>query len=94
LLGAIDTANEIKERGIDAKIIMLVHDSIVGIVKDEVVELYCEILKRNTQKDRGCSIPGCPIGVDQDIGEDYSFGKWDKTYQISGTSLSRIPAGD
>jgi DNA polymerase I-like protein with 3'-5' exonuclease and polymerase domains len=94
LLGAIDTANEIKERGIDAKIIMLVHDSIVGIVKDEVVELYCDILKRNTQKDRGCSIPGCPIGVDQEIGEDYSFGKWDKTYQISGTGLSRIPAGD
>jgi DNA polymerase I-like protein with 3'-5' exonuclease and polymerase domains len=93
LLGAIDTANEIKRRGIIAKIIMLVHDSIVAIVKDEYVEEYCEILKRNTQKDRGCSIPGCPIGVDQEIGQDYSFGKWDKTYKIDGGNLSRIPSG-
>jgi DNA polymerase I-like protein with 3'-5' exonuclease and polymerase domains len=93
LLGAIDTANEVKQRRLAARIIMLVHDSIVAIVKDEYVGEYCEILKRNTQKDRGCSILGCPIGVDQEIGQDYSFGKWDKTYQINGDSLSRIPTG-
>jgi hypothetical protein len=33
-----------------------------------------------TQKDRGGSIPGQPIGVDLDIGEDYAFGKFDKQY--------------
>lgn len=90
LLGAMDAARELKVRGLDARIFMLVHDSIVGIVKDENVDEYCEILRTCTQKDRGCSIPGVPIGVDQEIGQDYSFGKFDKTYQSVGDSLSRI----
>jgi DNA polymerase I-like protein with 3'-5' exonuclease and polymerase domains len=90
LFGAMDTANEIKAKGLDAKIFMLVHDSIVALVKDECVEEYCEILKRNTQKDRGCSIPGYPIGVDQEVGQDYSFGKFDKQYLVEGHSLSSI----
>jgi DNA polymerase I-like protein with 3'-5' exonuclease and polymerase domains len=88
LLGAMDTADRIGH--LDAKIFMLVHDSIVGLVKDEHVEEYCKILKEQTQKDRGCSIPGAPIGVDQEVGKDYSFGKFDKVYQLSGNSLSRI----
>jgi DNA polymerase I-like protein with 3'-5' exonuclease and polymerase domains len=90
LLAAIDTANEIAVKGLDAKIFMLVHDSIVAIVKDECVEEYCEILKRNTQKDRGCSIKGCPIGVDQDIGQDYSFGKFESYYELREDCLARI----
>ena len=90
LLGAIDTADELKRKNLDARIIMLVHDAIVGVVKNEIVPEYCEILKRNTQKDRGCSIPGCPIGVDQEVGKDYSFGKWHKTYKLEAGSLSRI----
>ena len=91
LLGAIDTANEIAAKGLDARIFMLVHDSIVAILHDDDVKEYCEILKRNTQKDRGCSIPGCPIGVDQEIGQDYSFGKFEKRYELTGNCLSRIP---
>lgn len=91
LLGAIDTANEIKAKGLDAKIFMLVHDSIVGIVKDEDVAEYCEILKRNTQKDRGCSIPGAPIGVDQDIGQDYSFDHFEEVYSLAEGILVRKP---
>jgi DNA polymerase I-like protein with 3'-5' exonuclease and polymerase domains len=91
LLGAMDAAVAIKEAKLDARIFMLVHDSIVGLVKDEDVEEYCEILRNCTQKDRGCSIPGTPIGVDQEIGQDYSFGKFDKTYQLNGDRLSRIP---
>jgi DNA polymerase I-like protein with 3'-5' exonuclease and polymerase domains len=90
LLGAIDSANEIKQRNLDAHIFALVHDSIVAMVKDEHIEAYCELVKRNTQKDRGCSIPGCPIGVDQDIGKDYSFGHFEETYKLIGDSLSRI----
>jgi DNA polymerase I-like protein with 3'-5' exonuclease and polymerase domains len=66
---------------------MLVHDSIVAVVKEDQVEEYCEILKRNTQKDRGCSIPLCPVGVDQDIGDDYSFGKFEETYHIKDGTL-------
>jgi DNA polymerase I-like protein with 3'-5' exonuclease and polymerase domains len=94
LLGAIDSSKEFKQRKLDAHIFMLVHDSIVGLVRDDQVEEYCEILKRNTQKDRGCSIPGCPIGVDQEIGKDYSFGKWDKTYKLDGYKLSCISTGE
>lgn len=86
----MDTADELKAKGLDAKIFMLVHDSIVAIVKDEHVEEYCEIVARNTQKDRGCSIPGKPIGIDQEIGQDYSFGKFEKTYEVIGDKLSRI----
>lgn len=90
LLGAIDTAKETKRIGLDAKIFMLVHDSIVALVKDEHVEEYSEILRKNTQKDRGCSIPFSPIGVDQEVGTDYSFGKFESKYVINGNCLARI----
>ena len=30
--------------------------------------------------DRGISIPGCPVGTDWDIGNDYAFGKFEKKY--------------
>lgn len=83
LLGAIDTANALKASNLDAKIFMLVHDSIVALVKDEDIEEYCQILRYNTQKERGCSIPGYPIGVDQDIGQDYSFGKFEEYYEVN-----------
>jgi DNA polymerase I-like protein with 3'-5' exonuclease and polymerase domains len=89
LLGAMDTARAVKH--LDAKIFMLVHDSIVALVRDDHVEEYCRLLKENTQKDRGCSIPKAPIGVDQEIGKDYSFGKFDKIYNTGGDSISRIP---
>jgi DNA polymerase I-like protein with 3'-5' exonuclease and polymerase domains len=82
LLAAMEASREIKKRRLDAQIFMLVHDSIVALVKDEHVEEYCEILKTCTQKDRGCSIPGSPIGVDQDIGQDYSFGHFEEIYSI------------
>jgi DNA polymerase I-like protein with 3'-5' exonuclease and polymerase domains len=90
LLGAMRTANEIKERGLDAQIFMLVHDSIVALVKEEQVEQYCEVLKRNTQHQWGCEIPNTPIGVDQDIGDDYSFGHFDEVYGVTGDNLARI----
>jgi DNA polymerase I-like protein with 3'-5' exonuclease and polymerase domains len=92
LLGAMRTANEISAKGLDAKIFMLVHDSIVALVKDEDVVEYCEILKRNTQHSWGCEIPGAPIGVDQDVGSDYSFGDWEKFYEFTGNNLARVPA--
>lgn len=82
LLGAMDTWDEVERRGINAKIFMLVHDSIVALVKDEDVGSYCKVLKECTQRDRGCSIPNFPVGVDQDIGQDYSFGHFDKVYRV------------
>ena len=93
LLGAMRTANEVAEKGLDAKIFMLVHDSVVALVKDENVVEYCEILKRNTQHQWGCEIPNTPIGVDQDVGDDYSFGDWENYYEFSGDNLARVQAG-
>jgi DNA polymerase I-like protein with 3'-5' exonuclease and polymerase domains len=90
LLGAMRTRDFVNKAGLDAKIFMLVHDSIVALVKTEQVDEYCEILKTCTQHDWGCSIPGFPVGVDQDIGEDYSFGHFTETYTIAGDSLARL----
>jgi DNA polymerase I-like protein with 3'-5' exonuclease and polymerase domains len=90
LLAAINTQRDVNALGLDAKIFMLVHDSIVAIVKAEDVESYCAVLKQNTQHDWGCSIAGTPIGVDQDVGDDYSFGKFTEYYQLSGDQLSRV----
>lgn len=90
LFGAMATIKEVNDKKLDAKIFMLVHDSIVALVKDEDVVEYCEILKRNTQQDLGCSIKGYPIGVDQDVGQDYAFGDFEKTYEIRTDRLARI----
>ena len=38
------------------------------------------IVKDCIQKDRGMSIPDCPVGCDFDVGEDYSFGKFEAKY--------------
>lgn len=87
LLGAMDTQDECKKEKLDAKIFMLVHDSIVALVREDLVDEYCKILKTCTQKDRGCSIPGTPIGVDQDVGDDYSFGAWSDKYRLENGIL-------
>lgn len=90
LLAAIETQAKCDTMKLDAKIFMLVHDSIVALVREDQIDEYCSILKQATQQDRGCSISGSPIGVDQDIGDDYSFGDFEKTYEYSANSLARI----
>jgi DNA polymerase I-like protein with 3'-5' exonuclease and polymerase domains len=84
LLGAVETDLEISKRGLDVNIFALVHDSVVAEVREDSVDEYLEILKRCIQKDRGCSIPNCPIGLDEDTepggSVDYSGGKLDKMY--------------
>lgn len=84
LLGALEADNEILSKKLDAEIFALVHDSVVAHVRIDQVDEYLEILIRNIQKDRGCSIPGTPIGVEQDSeaggSEDYSSGKLLKMY--------------
>ena len=81
LLGAIDMQHYINRNGMNSKIFGLVHDSILAEVPEDEMEVYCENLKSFVQKDRGGSIPGCPVGCDFEIGNDYSFGKWDKYYE-------------
>jgi hypothetical protein len=87
LLGVMSADEEIERTGLDAEIIMLVHDSVVAIVKDEDVDKYHEILDRNVQMPRTnwdesngfLSIPGAPIGIDSDSetggSRDYGCGK-------------------
>lgn len=88
LLGAIDADKEIESLGLEyeMKIIMLVHDSVVSIVREDLVDQYNEILVRNIEKDRGVSIPGYPIGVGQDSADggswDYSCGKVDSQHPL------------
>ena len=84
LLGAIDTHNRIKELGLqdDMRIFALVHDSILAEVKEDKVDQYSDLVKKCVQIDRGISIPGCPVGCDFDIGDDYSFGKFEKKYDL------------
>lgn len=94
LLAAIGTQKECKEMGLDANIFMLVHDSIVALVRIDQVEEYKNILARHTQKDYGCSISNTPIGIDVDVGTSYSFGKYEKTYGLIEGKLARLPSGD
>jgi len=80
LLGAIEAHNELKQKNIDAQIFALVHDSVLAEVREDLVEKYSDILKKSIQKDRGVSIPGCPIGCDFQVGKDYSMGKYEECY--------------
>ena len=94
LLAAMNTADQVQREGLDAHIFMLVHDSIVALVREDQVEQYCKLLKTNTQRDWGCSIPGAPIGVDQDIGDDYSFGHFEERYVIEDSILVKQTADE
>jgi DNA polymerase I-like protein with 3'-5' exonuclease and polymerase domains len=80
LLGAIDTHAAVKAAKLDARIFALVHDSVLAEVRDDVIQEYSDILVSCIQKDRGLSIPGFPIGVEIEVGKDYSMGKYDKLY--------------
>jgi hypothetical protein len=64
------------------RIFALVHDSILAEVDESCVEEYMGIVKECIQKDRGIYIPGCPVGCDFEVGDDYSFGKFEKMYDI------------
>ena len=50
-------------------------------MKEEDVDEYMEIVQNCIEKDRGISIPGCPIGCDFDVDEDYSLGKFKAKYE-------------
>lgn len=89
LLGAMECQEYCDNNKIDAKIFMLVHDSIVALVKEQDVERYCEVLKTCTQRDRGCNIGTTPIGIDQDIGDDYSFGDFENVYGLHNGVMNK-----
>jgi DNA polymerase I-like protein with 3'-5' exonuclease and polymerase domains len=72
LLAGIDAHNWIQDNSFPAEIFALVHDSIVGAVHPDYINEFQVTLKKFTQKDRGCSIPDFPIGVDFGFGKDYA----------------------
>ena len=81
LLGAIEAYDKLKQKGNKAKIFALVHDSIIAEVPENDIKQYKEILVECVTKDRGVSIPGCPIGCEFEVEhEDYSNGKFSKLY--------------
>ena len=82
LLGAIDAHNVLKELPFKADIFALVHDSILAEVEEDAIDAYSVVIRECVQKDRGISIPGSPVGCDFDIGDDYSFGKFEKKYEL------------
>jgi DNA polymerase I-like protein with 3'-5' exonuclease and polymerase domains len=87
LIASMEISRELKQKNIPAKIFMLVHDSIVVHCKEEYVDEVLEIMRRCTQKDRGCSIPNFPIGIDQDVADDYSFNKFNEYYSMGDGTL-------
>ena len=84
--------NEIEERGLDIEIFGLVHDSVIAVVRDDLVDDYHELLDRNVQQARGnwdpanglLAIEGAPIGIDSDSEDggsrDYGCGKLAKMF--------------
>jgi len=90
LIASMEIQEELKQKDIPAEIFMLVHDSIVIHCKEEYVDEVREIMQRCTQKDRGCSIPNFPIGIDQDVGDDYSFGVYEEQYNVCDGLLVKL----
>ena len=82
VLGLIDLITWIEENGYDDDIkpFTVVHDSIVSEVREDLVPLYVENARRCIQKDRGLSIPGCPIKVDFEIGPSWGELEDEKKY--------------
>jgi DNA polymerase I-like protein with 3'-5' exonuclease and polymerase domains len=78
LLAAIEMQEYIEKNGMKSRIFALVHDSILAEVPEDELEHYQAQLKKFVQKDRGLSIPGHPIGCEFEVGDDYSFGKYEK----------------
>jgi len=80
LLAAIDMNNYIKEQGLKSRIFALVHDSILAECPHHEIDAYSKKLTEFVQMDRGIYINGAPVECDYDVGDDYSFGKYEKLY--------------
>jgi DNA polymerase I-like protein with 3'-5' exonuclease and polymerase domains len=73
ILGLIDLIKWIDNSGYQDVILpfTVVHDSIVAEVREDLVDLYITKTKEFIQADRGCSIDGCPIGMDFELGPSW-----------------------
>jgi len=73
ILGLIDLIKWIDENNYQNDILpfTVVHDSIVAEVREDLVDFYISKTKEFIQKDRGCSIEECPIGMDFEVGASW-----------------------
>ncbi len=82
VLGLIDAIEWVENAGYDEYIkpFTVVHDSIVSEVREDLVPEYIENVRKCIQKDRGLSIPGCPIKVDFEVGNSWGELEDEKDY--------------
>lgn len=82
VLGLIDAIKWIEDNEYDEHIkpFTVVHDSIVSEVREDLVPTYVENVRKCIQKDRGLSIPNCPIKVDFEIGDSWGELDSEKDY--------------
>ena len=73
ILGVVDLIKWIADKGYQKDILpfTVVHDSIVSEVREDLVDEYIENARECIQRDRGLSIPGCPIKVDFEVGSSW-----------------------
>ena len=78
ILGVVDLVKWIEDNnyGDAIKPFTVVHDSIVSEVREDLVDTYIENARECIQRDRGLSIPDCPIKVDFEVGP--SWGELDE----------------
>jgi DNA polymerase I-like protein with 3'-5' exonuclease and polymerase domains len=82
LLAGIEMQEYIERTGMKARIFALVHDSILAEVAENEVDDYIKKVTQCIKTDRGLSIPGHSIGCDFEVGDDYSFGKFEHQYGL------------
>lgn len=82
VLGLIDLMHWVDDNGYQDSIFpfTVVHDSIVSEVREDLVEIYVKNARECIQRDRGLSIPGCPIKVDFEIGPSWGELQDEKQY--------------
>jgi len=73
ILGVVDLIKWIADKGYQKDILpfTVVHDSIVSEVREDLVDEYIENARECIQRDRGLSIPNCPIKVDFEVGSSW-----------------------
>ena len=73
VMGVIDLVKWIEDNNYleDIKPFTVEHDSIVSEVREDLVDEYIKNAKECIQRDRGLSIPGCPIKVDFEVGPSW-----------------------
>jgi len=73
ILGLIDLVKWVSDNNLQEGIIpfTVVHDSIVSEVREDLIPTYIENAKIAIQRDRGLSIPNCPIKVDFEVGPSW-----------------------